>query len=77
MQGVRVFGIYREGLLAENLGVEVLPGAEMLKAGRIKRGRRVRRRGIPGRLGALGGRPAFATVHQRAIMFDFQTGTNK
>jgi hypothetical protein len=69
MQGVRVFRIYREGLLAANLGVEVPPGAEVLKAGRIERSRRVRRRHVPRSLGALGGCPALATVHQRIIMF--------
>jgi hypothetical protein len=77
MQGVRVFRVYRKGLPAADLGIEVPPGEEMLKAGRIERCRRVRRRAIPGRLGTLGGCPAVATAHQRVIMVDFQTGTTR
>jgi len=65
MQGVGVFRLYRKSLLAANLGVEMPPVVEMLKAGLIERGGRVRRRRAQGCLGALGGCPAFATVHQR------------
>ena len=65
MQGIRVFRVYREGLLAAKLGVEVPPGAEMLKAGLMERRRSSCRRRVPGCPGALGGGPAFAAVHQR------------
>jgi hypothetical protein len=48
MQGVGVFRLYRKSLLAANLGVEMPTGAEMLKAGLIERGGRVRRRRAQG-----------------------------
>jgi hypothetical protein len=48
MQGIGVFRIYLEGLPAAKLGVEVPPGAEMLKAGLMERRRSTCRRRVRG-----------------------------
>jgi len=73
MQGVGVIRIYLKRLPAAELGVEVPPGAEMMKASFTESSRCARRQGLPGRSRVfariLGGYPALAAVHQRVFRF--------
>ncbi|OIQ69088.1 hypothetical protein GALL_493130 [mine drainage metagenome] len=65
VQGVRVVGFHRKGLLAAKLGVEMPPRLQVAKAGPMERGSGGRPGGRKAGSGFFAGGPALATVHRR------------